>query len=408
MITVIVDTTATFVDVMMKKTNWMQLLTLCHNSTVQVVMPDVVLRETARHWEAEAAKAIEIANGKIGGIKASRDRLTELGVDGSGLVDSTPVTATPDQDQFAAVQNEKLVSLGVQIKDVPAHVDIETILQRDLSRKKPFEPSGKGFRDALIWETVKDVASVSDPGDEIFLVTDNSNDYCDSTGQLAAELLAELDGAVGDLHRVANLDELLAHPMFAPKVAGIAKTDEQLATFLAEAAVVGHEDGPPSVGEVVKKAVMNALEALSGEEVEIDSAESWSTAFSGLSIPGELEGLTIDVIEADESTLTWQTYETYDDTTFLIQAEVWAAISLDGFAYKSDAIYLEEEKRVYVLDWDWNDHMAHIATSTTGKLTFQVQLERGMSHAEDCQLESVASLTDDEIHTWTSKNKPSQ
>jgi hypothetical protein len=397
LITVIVDTTATFVDVMMKKTNWMQLLTLCHNSSVQLIIPDVVLRETARHWEAEAAKAIEIANGKIGGIKSSRDRLTDLGVDGSTLVDSSPVTATPDQVQFLAAQKEKLVSLGVQIKGVPAQVDVETILQRDLARKKPFEPSGKGFRDALVWETIKNVALDSGTGDQIFFVTDNAKDYCDSAGGLAVELLTELEGAVADLHRVGDLDELLAHEVFAPKVAGIAKTDEQLATFLAEAVAVDYDDGPPTVGDVVKKAVINALEALSGEDVDMDG-QSWGTDFSGLSLPGELEGLSIDVIEADESTLTWQTYETYDDTTFLIQAEVWAQISLVGFAYKSDAIHLEAEQKVYVLDWDWNDHMAHVATSTNAKLTFQVQVEHGMSHAEDCQLESVTSLPNDEDH----------
>lgn len=74
MITVIVDTTATFDDLTMKTTSWMQMLTLCHNSTVQLVIPDVVLRGTARHWAAQAAEAIKIANGKIGGLKKSRDR----------------------------------------------------------------------------------------------------------------------------------------------------------------------------------------------------------------------------------------------------------------------------------------------------------------------------------------------
>lgn len=351
MVTVIVDTTATYVDVMMKKTSWMQLLTLCHNSAVQVVIPAVVLRETARHWKAETAKAIEIANGKIGGIKASRDRLTELGVDGSSLVDSTPVTELSDQDQFAASQKERLLSLGVQIRDVPDHVDIETILQRDLARKKPFEPSGKGFRDALVWETVKDVAFGSDEGHEIFFVTDNSGDYCDSIGGLAAELLAGVDEAEGNLHRVADLNELLAQATFAPKVAGIARTDEELMAFLAEAVAAGSVNVPPSVAEIVKKAVLEALEALSGEDIEVDSAESGGTNFAEIGIPGGLEGLSIDVIGADESTITWQTYATYDDTTFLIQAEVWADISMDGFAYKSDAISLQEDGKIYVLDW---------------------------------------------------------
>lgn len=187
MITVIVDTTATFVDVMMKSTRWMQLLTLCHDSQVQVVLPDVVLRETVRHWHIEATRAIDNANGKIVGIKKSREKLTELGIDGSSLVDSTPVSATPDKAKFEEEKLKKLVSLGVQVKPVPDHVDIETVLQRDLAHRKPFTKTGKGFRDTLVWETAKQVVLESDVGDKFFLVTDNSTDYCDETGALAPE-----------------------------------------------------------------------------------------------------------------------------------------------------------------------------------------------------------------------------
>lgn len=399
MITVIVDTTATFVDVMMKSTRWMQLLTLCHNSTLQVVLPDVVLRETTRHWEAEATKAIDIANGKIGGIKASRDRLTDLGIDASSLIDSTPVTATPDKGSFEEKQLEKLVSLGVQVKKVPDHVNIETILQRDLARKKPFADSGKGFRDALVWETVIDVVIDSDASDQVFFVTDNSKDYCDSSGALAPELLAEVEDADGELVRVADLDELLEHVQLAPQVVGLAKTDEQLATFLATA--VGDDESEPlPVGEVVKHAVMHALENLAGEEVGTGNDVTSGLDFTSLDIPGELEGLWIDVIEPDESTLTWQTYETYDDTTYLIQAEIDASVSFVGFAYKSDAISLEEEEQVHILDFDWNDHMSHVATSTGVKLTFQVQLEQGMNFAERCELEGAEPLVHKSEHPY--------
>ncbi len=45
------------------------------------------------HWEAEALKVIETANRKIVGIKKSREKLTEIGIDGSSLVDSTPSNA---------------------------------------------------------------------------------------------------------------------------------------------------------------------------------------------------------------------------------------------------------------------------------------------------------------------------
>jgi ribosomal protein L7/L12 len=398
LITVVVDTTATFIDVMMSSTRWMQLLTLCHDSHVQVVVPDVVLRETARHWQTRAVETIDNANRKIEGIKKSREKLTDLGIDGSSLVDSTPVAVTPDAAKFEEETLEKLVALGVQIKPVPDHVNIETVLQRDLARGKPFTTTGKGFRDTLVWETVKQVVAESGAGDKIFLVTDNSTDYCDETGALAPELLAEVKGAV-ELSRVANLEQLMSHGKLAAMVAGLARTDEQLAAFLALAAATDDADaGSVPVEEVVRNAVVKALEQLTGEEVQTRNEATAGLDFSELIIPDELEGLSIDTIDPDESTLSWQTYETYQDTTLLIQAEIHAEISLDGFAYKSDIGYLEGPERVYVLDWDWNDHMAHVGTRTTARLVFQVRLEQGADSVEECEFESAQPLFYDDPH----------
>ncbi|WP_433828664.1 PIN domain-containing protein [Actinoplanes sp. CA-015351] len=180
MITAVVDTTSTYVDVMMRSTPWMQLLTLCHSSRLQVVLPDVVLQETARHWGAEAREAIKTANAKIGGLKSSWEKLTAFGIDASSLVDSTPVTDTPDKAKFEKETREKLMFLGVQVAPLPEHVDINLVLQRDLARQKPFTSTGKGFRDTLVWESTKQVVADSHAGDKIFLVTASSTDYCNS------------------------------------------------------------------------------------------------------------------------------------------------------------------------------------------------------------------------------------
>lgn len=385
----------------MKSTQWMQLLTLCHGSQVQVVVPDVVLRETARHWHDEALQAIDNANGKIGGIKKSHEKLTELGIDGSSLVDSTPVTATPDESKFVEETLEKLVSLGVHVKPIPDHVDIETVLKRDLARTKPFTKTGKGFRDTLVWETAKQVVLESAADDKIFVVTGNSADYCDEAGALAPELLAEVEGAAGELARVADLEELLNHGTLAPMVAGLAKTEEQLATFLKLAAGTHDTDAEPlSVDQVVKDAVIHALEQLAGEEVKTRNETTSGVDFSELNISGDLEGLSIDTVDPDESTLSWQTYETYEDNTLLIQAEIHAGISLLGFAYKSDVAYLEEGAEVHVLEWDWNDHMAYVSTMTNARLIFQIRLEQGLDFVEECEFEGAKPLVDDNPHPW--------
>ncbi len=402
MITVVVDTTATFIDVTMKTTPWIQLLTLCKDAVIDLVVSDVVLRETARHWEAEALQAIETANKRIDGITKSRERLTEFGLDATSLVDSAPVSDIPDKAKYLEKTREKLLSLEAQVPAVPDHVDIETLLVRDLHRRKPFNDSGKGFRDTLVWETLKPVVLASETGDTIFFITNNTKDYCDDAGDLAPELLAEIDIADGELVLVANLDALLVRPEFVPLIAALAQSEEQLAEFLKLAVSATSVDtDPPSLDQIVKDAVLSAIDGLTTEDVMTMNDGTTGLNFTDLDIPGELEGLTIDVVEPDESTLTWQTYETFQDTTLLIQAEVEADVSLDGYAYKGDAHYLADSGDIHVLDWDWNRSMVNAVTSTRAKLIFQIRLEQGANVADDCELEGAHRIDNDDPHSLT-------
>ena len=249
---------------------------------------------------------------------------------------------------------------------------------------------------------MKQVVLESEAGDQIFLVTDNSTDYCDDAGNLVPDLLAEVEGAGGHLSRVANLDDLLGLVEFAPLVASLAKTNDQLSAFLALAAGSHDPDAePPSVDQVVRSAVFDACERLAGEDVEAVNESTYGLDFTELGIPGSLEGLSIDTVEPDGLTLDWQTYETYQDTTLLIQAEIHAEISLDGFAYKGDLGHLDDIENVHVLEWDWNDHMAHVATTVGARLTFQIRLEQGMHFVDECEFEGALPLVDDDPHSMS-------
>ncbi|WP_433828665.1 hypothetical protein ACQP2E_04805 [Actinoplanes sp. CA-015351] len=204
--------------------------------------------------------------------------------------------------------------------------------------------------------------------------------------------------AAGELIRVANLDELLKHDALKGMVAGLAKDPGQLAAFLDLVTRPEAEDEPASVDEVVRNAVISAVEQLANEDVQTANPTTSGLDFTQLSIPVGLEGLSIDTVEPDESTLTWQTYETYQDTTLLILAEIDAEVTLIGFAYHYDIGLLEEQ--IHVLDWEWNDHMAHVSTTGHAHLRFQIRLEQGMDTVEECELEGVEPLGGDDHDAW--------
>jgi len=67
------------------------------------------------------------------------------------------------------------------------------IVQRDLSRKLPFKPSGKGYRDCLIWESIKESlnSEIIYGHNEAMFITENFNDFGNDKG-ISPELIEEI------------------------------------------------------------------------------------------------------------------------------------------------------------------------------------------------------------------------
>jgi len=90
---------------------------------------------------------------------------------------------------FEDVLTERLLSVDAQICPYP-DVTHEELVERALRRRKPFSENGRGYRDALIWETVRDIArNTTEP---VVFVTDNVADFCTSDDALHSDLCADL------------------------------------------------------------------------------------------------------------------------------------------------------------------------------------------------------------------------
>lgn len=83
---------------------------------------------------------------------------------------------------------DRLRAAGVEILPYPS-ASHQSITERDLERRKPFSETGKGYRDALIWESVLDLAATSQ--DHIVFVTSNSRDFADGEA-LHGDLVSDL------------------------------------------------------------------------------------------------------------------------------------------------------------------------------------------------------------------------
>lgn len=387
-VVIVPDTTTMFDDVMLSGTRWTQLLSLCARRRLRVAIPIVVLRERARHWETQAVKAVEAAKSRHERAVKGRRSFMDLGLGTLEEPDPLPDIAI---DQAAAHERllERLTNVGVEILSLP-QVSIPELLDRDLAGKKPFHPSGKGFRDALIWHSVMDLLSREGSDTVVYLVTDNSDDFRHGEG-LHPDLQEDTDGLGGHLRLVRGLEELVGNEPISSLIAELAATDEQLQLFLARAAQLDPDEySTTSIGGLIHDALVAAASELIGEEIQSGDDE-WGSGpdFSEVAIP-RLDSPTIVHVETRPNTAEWDTYETYEEETLLIRASIAADVELEGFVYKSDYIGMEDE--VTVIEFDWNDHMSFVAASVEARLVFQLRVEAGAGVVEQAEFEQAESL----------------
>jgi hypothetical protein len=101
------------------------------------------------------------------------------------------------RDRLAELLEE---STGISIAPWP-RVDHADLVARAVERRPPFDQKGGGYRDALIWATVVDLAT---KGHDVVLASQDSA-FSDSTDALAAQLAKEVEPLTGSVTLVRNL-----------------------------------------------------------------------------------------------------------------------------------------------------------------------------------------------------------
>lgn len=159
------------------------LLAAAEKGQLVLVVPELVVREVVNKWRELVDK--------------ERDRL-QSAVRELVKYDITVVVPTDEErDALAGVMEaklrEELSAPGVLVADFPT-TPHERFVSRALARRQPFDRAGKdGYRDALLWETVVELAGEH----EVVLVSRDARAFADGDGELAQVLKAEATERAG-------------------------------------------------------------------------------------------------------------------------------------------------------------------------------------------------------------------
>lgn len=363
---VVVDTTAIFTDPHLRRT-WPDLLEFASAEVVRVVVPEVVVREACRQ---QAVRAREARDGALREANRGLAALREL-VDGVPELDVTAVRAALNQagDKYENALRVDLLLSGVEIAPIPA-VDHDLLVSRDLALRKPFNKTGKGYRDALIWHTLLTIARELDAADHVVFVTSNTGDFAEG-GELAADLLADLDWedapAVTHETTIANALNSLA---------------EEIDSFALELDQPGQWITIDHVLEIAAAPIRTALDRLMGISVA-DSLES----SGGLDVPGGLESPTWYNVDLELDTAEWSLSSRRSEIAG--EVRVIADITIDGYVDKYGVFDEDGASQFEVLDDDWNDHYAWVSVEQRSTLVFLVTLTEDGSDVEEVELIDV-------------------
>jgi len=143
---------------------------------VELYFPRVCVIEAVAWYEREWAS-------RVAAFEKAVSRLSQLGLRlwGDGNHPDTGIAAG-----HAEYLAERLALAGTLV-DIPA-TSHEQLVRRASERRRPFNEHGSGYRDALIWESVCDLASAG----PLVLLTHNSRDFGlapDLHGDLRADLV---------------------------------------------------------------------------------------------------------------------------------------------------------------------------------------------------------------------------
>jgi hypothetical protein len=279
------------------------------------------------------------------------------------------------EDSYEDFLSSELSRLKVAVpdyKEIP-HTDI---VQRDLKRRRPFQQSGKGYRDTLLWETVvrhclrKDQLTV--------FVTDNTQDFYGDGHDLHHDLRMDVWGKAkgkGELRLVRDLPSftdvyivpyLTARKDFAlliqsGKVSGLdlSKVTEEKLDTLVEAL---HEDPSVMIGD-----------------------------------PGVYEP-EVDVIE-DVGDFTVEQASEISKDVLLVVYEFSGTVAFAYFLPRDEYYSMsdEEQSEVAILDANWNESVMHVESSKEIQFRCRLTFNSKSSKVESLEVESLSAEDDEEI-----------
>ncbi|MFF1253692.1 PIN domain-containing protein [Pseudarthrobacter sp. NPDC058329] len=400
---IITDSTELHNAYALKDARWSKLSTEIRSNRVEWLVPEVVIQETVRHHNEAYEAAIKKT---IPSLRKTERALGQLGIS-VGLNAAELVRISQTEHDYENKLRARIAGIGGRIAALPLIGHAE-LLSWDLSQRKPFGQSGKGYRDALIWATTLECARQVAAHEHLIFVSNNTRDFA-SKGLLHDDLREDLSRSVPAIN-LSYCENLTAAFVLIEK---LLEEDNQSVTSSSEKerlSTGGRGSADETNADPQEKATSGYppryspkadLDELLREVLLLECGELVASTLEHHTkdgdfsrpewIPAQLENPTIYHVDPLTDLMTWKLIEKFRDGAQLIHMAAPFTVTVDGYMDKGDYYAAESnsDSAIYALQADFNDHYALVAVDGAGDIEFSVLVSPDKNEVNHVELTSL-------------------
>jgi hypothetical protein len=342
---VIVDTNALMRDYLLIEANMQAFLRGCQRCHIKVCMPEVVLDELCANYEKDIRRL-------AGEFHSSSRKLMKMGV-------KAKAKEFDIQEEAKSYRNHVRQMMAHYDATLAPYPDVlpKALVEASYSGKKPFKESGEGFKDFLIFETLK--AFAVQQGSKGAFVTANRKDFCGSDGQLHPDLQSALPNLVTVFDAIHDFNSKVLSPEL--------EVLDNLAEGIREGKFIGF-DLDDTLTNCFTTELCDKYHSIENTGSLVEDATVFSV--------GSPRTNDITVSRLDQNQL-------------LLELTGQIDLELSGFVPKTNLYALsdEESDNIHIDDPNWNDWVASVSTANDFDFSMTVIFDEEKKQIESISIE---------------------
>lgn len=351
MIHIVLDTNVLHNDCNLTGTRLTLLTESAQKLNHQICVPIVVVDELVHQYQTEIQDKADAYNKALKSLSHMRTPLAYAKLD-----------VQKEKDTYKEWMKQELASKNVRDLPYPS-TKHDFLVSKELRQLKPFLNSEKGYRDALIWESVKECKKKIGAEPLIF-VSENTKDFANkSKNNFHDNLIAELNDEGKDTHTIRYVSE--PDKFIRAEIKGAFDELTDIMTQLQNSR---------SYGDIDFKQVVS-------EHVTDNEFSDYLTCCPEYDdecfCPGFYESPTISNIGLDKIDFT--DVRKLSEESILVSIKALVSIDLDFFVYHGDLIHFDNPDQ-FVINYNWNDHYAWAEDHATFEVEYEIVVDKNFQH----------------------------